>query len=127
MTEVTYYIAEDGKQFDDESECWKYEMSLKDWSCVEFFNEDLERLDPNDGLEELYEYSMHLHIINAERAKEVFRFLYEMYGFYTPEKYEDGDLLSFNEQEQDWFDPVEKAREAMRIVNTLVGKRVMVG
>ena len=67
------YIADDGKQFDDEFECEHYEWILRHPSLKEIvcYNEDGEVLE-DIFAQDTYEYSMKIVVPTDEAAKELY-------------------------------------------------------
>ena len=122
MTTIEIYIADDGTEFRDEEECRMYEDSKRDYSAVRFFDCEREEINPNAyTIDCLYSDANYLIIVDAERAKELFTYLYEAYGFEPPREYETGDILAYDEDDGGWYDLVKKIDELIGIYNKVKG------
>ena len=118
MTTIEIYVADDGTEFRDEEECRLYEDSKRDYSSVRFFDIEQEEINPNAyTIDCLYGDANYLIIVDAERAKELFTYLYETYGFEPPREYETGDILAYDEDDGGWYDLVKKIDELIGIYN----------
>lgn len=122
MTTIEIYVADDGTEFRDEEECRMYEDSKRDYSSVRFFDIEQEEINPNAyTIDCLYSDANYLIIMDAERAKELFTYLYETYGFEPPREYETGDILAYDEDDGGWYDLVKKIDELIGIYNKVKG------
>ena len=86
MKEIVYYVAEDGTRFEDEEECRLYEERSMDTDCIVLLDGALKPvvLD-EDGLECWIECAAYIGIVDAVRAKELFKYLVTVYGPDLPE------------------------------------------
>ena len=122
MTTIEIYVADDGTEFRDEEECRLYEDSKRDYSAVRFFDIDCEEINPNAyAIDCLYSDANYLVIEDAEKAKELFAYLYETYGFEPPKEYQTGDILAYDEDDGGWYDLVKKIDELIGIYNKVEG------
>ena len=122
MTTIEIYVADDGTEFRDEEECRLYEDSKRDYSAVRFFDVEREEINPNAYIIDcLYSDANYLVIEDAERAQELFAYLYETYGFELPKEYQTGDVLAFDEDDGAWYDLVKKIDELIGIYNDVKG------
>lgn len=99
MKEITKYIAEDGKEFDDEYECREYEIGLS----FDLYKNVLKLYDKNnneitlDTLRDCYDFDAICYIVIKE--EKAYDWLYDtMYGYYglTIPKHDDVEKENYN-------------------------------
>ena len=80
----TIYIADDGKEFDDEDDCKDYEgtQRLKNSKGIKFYNEDLELITDTRGLDDVY-YAFVKTDKDAAEARDIINEWVGMYAFKT--------------------------------------------
>ena len=71
MTEVTKYIADDGKEFDDEDECLDYERGIKIHKGYGFKAYDLQgkEIFPKDYVRDMDDFTYDVHYIRVDNVK----------------------------------------------------------
>lgn len=122
MREKTTYVSDDGMEFSAESDCLNWENSRRDWGSVAFYTDCLERLSTQwSDLENLYDHTEYLHIIDANRAEKVLDWLEEEMGFVPPEEYETGDVFGWDSDWQDWYNIREKIADLTNTLMKLTG------
>lgn len=96
------YIAMDETEFDTEAECLAYEHGLKDrLKAAVFYDDERNVVDAmKDGTGDAY----YIRIVDAKEAPFLFEWLCHYVGFDYPkgEDYEDGDLLVYDCDHDEW-------------------------
>ena len=121
MEVVKTYIAFDGTEFDEEEDCVDYEKSMSDASEACWFFNGKRELIKNPTGEEMTSYAMFIIVKNAEKAKELFRWLCEMYGMETPRTIYDGAVLHWDDDDV-WVDLQREADGILRDIAELKQK-----
>ena len=76
------YLAIDGKEFDDYSECDAYERSITKTSGIVFFDNNMNKLDECD-LEDAAIKSSYFRVDDEKEARKTISLVYELYGIYA--------------------------------------------
>lgn len=123
MKEVTFYVANDGTQFDDEVDCMKYEASLiAELDGLKAYTSRLEEIELKDkdldGLSDVIEIACYLKIVDANKATVLFDIMDDIYGITHPTMLEDGQIWTYSEETDGW-EELTKWLEELRVI---VGK-----
>lgn len=101
MKEVKYYIAEDGKQFDNESECKDYENRIEssvNFDSAEFLDRDKDLLKLNVRNASHVGFARFIVIKDADSFKELYNYLSSTYTSFFIDvddiTFESGDVLA---------------------------------
>lgn len=99
----TIYYADDGTEFDTEEECRQYESAITDGmdSCL-FYDGDMKKIE--GGFEEIWDHTEYVAILDEEKVKPLFNYLWDMYGFKPPMGYNTGDIFAWNAHDETWSD-----------------------
>ena len=127
MTEVTKYIANDGKEFEDEDECLDYERTstMKAIKGVKFFSEDGKEITNYSSLEDLLDLSYFIKITDKDDFDKFEELLYDELGCsYWADGWDslkDEKGLFFYDEDRDswisWEAEYDKLREIRRKMN----------
>lgn len=71
MTEITKYIADDGKEFEDEDECLDYERGIKVLKAYGFrvYDRQGKEIFPKDYVKDMDEFSYDAYYIKVENIR----------------------------------------------------------
>ena len=126
--EIAYYAFDD-TEFKSKKACLEYEQNLRlDLSSVLLLNEKFEviklkNLSDLNALDEAISETFYIKILNVEIAERFFNWIrltvgMNMDGF--PDEFEDGMWLAFdNEDDYEWYDPIERMKYYANIVSKL--------
>ena len=93
----TVYIADDGKEFDDECECQDYEFASS-LNAIEIYDEDGNKL--KDLLSDDTYYEARKIIINTEKELSDLRLVADYTGFYGYERVTSAGVWIYDEDSQ---------------------------
>jgi len=119
MTIRKIYIAEDGEEFESEDECLEYEKAFNPEGAIVFYDEDLERVTSGRDPAETFELADHLYISNAEQAERFFNWIDEYYGMTVPDEVVAGQVYSFDERNQQYFNLCDRIREMEHVLKII--------
>lgn len=109
MKEVLYYVADDGKKFEDEDACREYELNLKlkSGSSLIMFTDEFEYTKNYDVCTYL--------VVRNEAGCDLLDELYEAYGFIAPWESNENDrkpgVYAYNYETDEWYDLEKKVRK----------------
>lgn len=114
-TETTYY-ADDGTEFETEAECLAYEKKLDGlWDSVVLLDEEFNGPKAGVSMVEFTEsFAVYCKVLDAEKAGELFNWLYEQIGTQMPpvDMIYNGGVYKYDEKaDEDWVDLTERLRE----------------
>ena len=128
--ETTYYAFDD-TSFSTKEACEEYERKItEDYLSVVFFDENLKVIDLKkykelDDLEDAVASSFYIKIVNAEHAERFFSWLRLSIGMNFdgfPDEFEDGMWLAYDDEDDyEWYDPIERMKYYANIVDKLNG------
>ena len=119
MTIKKIYIANDGEEFESESECLEYEKAMNPGGGVVFYDKDLERIVDGRDPAEMFEMADHVYIADAEKAKKFFNWIDEYYGMTVPDKAVNGQVYSYDEREQCYYSVTERVEELEHVLKVI--------
>lgn len=116
--ECTYY-ADDGTEFDNEAECLAYEKNLNSlWDSVVLLDEKFRDYSETQFdltmLEFAEQQAVYVKVLDVRKAKELFNWIYEQYGFSLPpvDMLYGGCIFKYDETaKEDWIDLTKQYRE----------------
>lgn len=109
MKEVLYYVADDGKKFEDEDACREYELNLKvrSSSGLIMFTDDFE-------LTKHFDESTYLVVRNGDGC-DLLDELCDSYGFIAPWGFKENDrkpgIYVYKYETDEWYDLEKKVRK----------------
>lgn len=120
MEKLITYIADDGREFDNEADCRLYEMaSSVDFDAVQFFNPDLQDGIKDDyGLEynakevanrygldfdEFVSRAGSIYVKDAAKAKQTLDALDRAIGFCYPNEIKDNTVYAYDENRNEYI------------------------
>lgn len=127
-TETTYYAFDD-TSFSTKEACEGYERNItENYLSIVFFDENLKVIDLKEykelgSLEDAVASAFYIKIVNAERAERFFSWLRFSIGMNFdgfPDEFEDGMWLVYDDEDDyEWFNPVERMKYYADIVDKL--------
>lgn len=129
MKEIIIYEADDGKRFEDEEECVKYEERIiYDSRSVVMLDQDLNVLRVEDlGIEEWACRAMYIRIVNALSARKLFDYIISYYGVVLPENKGilwNEDIWAYNTDYDGWYNLTDKAKRIKELYERAVDRAI---
>ena len=98
MRHVEYWIADDGEEFGNETDCIMHER-LNEWDGKLPFVSDCEF---NGSYEDLYNNVNNIEITDGKAFKKFADVMYDLFGFYYPENVSTGDKYRYGDSFHMW-------------------------
>lgn len=118
----TKYFAFDEEEFDTEEECKAYEDNLMgNFKAVAFFDEDLKPITSANA-EYINGYAMFMKILDAEKAEELFHWLYSYCGFDADglsRNMKTGDIYAWDNDDGVWYKLAWRLTELQKTVDAI--------
>jgi len=127
MTEKTWYIAQDGAEFETKEECEQYERRYEKGKSIIFFDEKSNNLWDEEDWYKKFEDTFYMFICNAEDAKDFFHFFGNEMGAHVP----DDDLLventivAYDDDDYDWYNLTEKIEKLSKAERKIMSQIIM--
>ena len=103
MRKITYYVADDGTEFDTEEECTSYESIANSLPGIVGFDHNARFLDPaKTSADDIATSSFYFFITDAKKAGESFEYMSDYYGVEVPAVFESGDFMKYDEKADRW-------------------------
>ena len=103
MRKITYYIADDGTEFDTEEECASYESIANNLPGIIGFDSNARFLDPaKTSADDIATGAFYFFITDAEKAGLSFEHMSDYYGVKVPVEFESGDFMKYDERADRW-------------------------
>lgn len=124
MREITIYEADDGTRFAQESDCRDYEERQK----IPTYKDAVDAFDGNYRYLDLSKLTLDfwandatiLRIKNPKKAKELFVYIRDMYGYEWPEYVEAGDVWVYDDGWVNFSLEVEEKQIRLNKIRNLV-------
>lgn len=108
MITRTVYIADDGEEFETEEECTAHERCMADLPGILGFNDKAAYQDPEkNDVDQAFNNSEYLFIIDENEADETFEFIGDYYGYTVPTVFSTGDILRYDYDKDEWVNAVD--------------------
>ena len=123
MREITIYEANDGTRFENEDDCLEYEEQQK----IPSYKEALDAFDWNCRYLDLSKLTLDfwandatiLRIKDPKKAKELFVYIRDMYGYDWPDNVEAGDIWIYDEVWRNLSREVEEKQKKLDMIRNL--------
>ena len=108
MTTRTVYIADDGEEFETEEECAAHERCMAGLPGILGFNDKAVYQDSEkNDVDQAFNNSEYLFIIDENEADETFEFIGDYYGYTVPTVFSTGDILRYDYDKDEWVNVVD--------------------
>ena len=122
MKVICTYVADDGKEFDSESECREYEESLARANrSVAAFDKELNYI-PTPTIADWEDKVWHMKIMDGKQADKLISWVNDYCGICMdglPDHLTAGEVWAWSEIDGEWYKPLERYAELKRLADAI--------